>query len=92
MIYVVITRCSDGTYDVYSFNSKGDAIKCYDLEYERKKSFHYLNSIQLFELSIDPNEPGVYPIFKPVFKYKNGKWVKTKFYKEFVFNVDKYFK
>lgn len=93
MIYVVISRENDGHYYDETFTNEKLAIQKY--ECDRNRTFcgrPRFNSVQLFILCKDCQEPGLYPIYKPIKKYVNGKWIKTKFYKKFMFDVDKYFR
>ena len=75
-----------GTFD-YTFdnNEEHKAIEKY--ESLKEQTFNgrpvYI-SVQLFKLEADPQEKGIYPIFKPIKKYVNGKWIETKFYKKFM--------
>ncbi len=91
-MFVVIIRekldSSTHGYYHYAFddNQKNQAIEKYKCLKEAvafgKPRYE---SVQLFELQSDPQEKGNYPIFKPIRKYIDYKWIETKFYKKFMF-------
>ena len=87
MSYIVVSKWTNGNFweCVFNGNEKQKAINEFKELKNRKDCFTgkpFFSSVQLFELVSDPQEVGNYPIYNPIKKYINGKWVKTKFYKK----------